>query len=759
MVNIPFQRSVTNLAPSGSEKSILSSDKLFLQIRNKLKNFLFFSSIILFLFHSQTATAQQNNDSEIRSKIDKLIIQLTLEEKISMLHANGIFTTAEVKRLGIPGLSTDDGPLGVREDLSPDGGWASANLTTDSSTFFPNGSALAATWNPLLANRYGFALGEESRARNKDVILAPAFNITRTPLNGRTYEYFSEDPFLNAQLAIEAVRGIQSQSVAACIKHYALNNQETDRGIVNVEVSERALQEIYLPAFKAAIVQGNAWTIMSAYNKVRGDYCSENEYLLNTLLRDKWGFKGIVISDWGGTHSTVKAANNGLDVEMGSNPPYENYYFAKALLDSVKAGKVSEKTINEKVDRILWVLYHTSLKENRPKGSINTLEHSNIVYDIASESIVLLKNERQLLPLQKANLKNVAVIGDNAIRTFHLGGFGAGVKARYEITALQGLKNALGKNVNILFAQGYNAPDYYYAVKNNIDTDKPDATLIAAAVNTAKSADITIVVIGGNRDYESEGRDRKNLSLPFGEQTLVDAVTAANSNTIIVVVGGAPYDLNEIKKNNHTVVWSWYNGSENGNALADVLTGKINPSGKLPFTFPSDLNDSPAHALKSFPGENKYEEYKEGILVGYRWFDTKKIEPLFPFGYGLSYTDYTYSSFKSDKKKYFPDETINTEITIKNNGKLDGKEIIQLYIKKENSSIERAEKELKAFEKVIIPSGKDVIVRSKIPVKELAYFNEKTGNWVIEPGNYNIMAGSSSRDIRATITLYVAEEK
>src|SRR5665647_1840886 len=508
----------------------------------------------------------QDKNAEIEANINQLIKKMTLEEKIAMLHANSIFTTSGVDRLGIPGLSTDDGPLGIREDLSSTGGWESANLTTDSATFFPNGSALAATWNPSLANRYGIAIGEEARARKKDIILAPAFNIARTPICGRTYEYYSEDPFLNAQLAVAAVKGIQSQHVAACVKHYALNNQETDRGRVNVEVSERALREIYLPAFKASIQDGNAWTIMSAYNKVRGEYCSENAYLLNTILKGEWGFKGIVISDWGGTHSTVTAANNGLDVEMGSRPPYENYYFANPLLDSVKAGKVSEKTIDDKVHRILWVLYKTSLSKNLPAGSLNTPVHSKTVYDIASESIVLLKNDKHLLPLKTAGLKTIAVIGDNATHMNHLGGFGAGVKAKYEITPLQGLQNAFGKNVQIKFAQGYIARVINPWQKNKndkeVDVNKPDPALIQEAVNTAKNSDVAILFIGGNRDYESEGRDRKDLSLPFGEQALVDAVTAANPNTIVVIIGGAPYDINKIKKDNHTIVWSWFNGSE-----------------------------------------------------------------------------------------------------------------------------------------------------------------------------------------------------
>ncbi len=699
----------------------------------------------------------QNNDAATEAKISRLIKKMTLEEKIAMLHANSIFKTAGVPRLGIPGLSMDDGPLGVREELSPNGGWAPANLTTDSATFFPNGSAIAATWNPSLAYRYGVALGEEARARGKDVILAPAFNIARTPLCGRTYEYYSEDPFLNTQLAVNAVKGIQTQHVAACVKHFILNNQETNRGRVNVEVSERALREIYLPAFKAAIEKGNAWSIMSAYNKVRGEYCSENAYLLNTILKGEWGFKGIVISDWGGTHSTVDAANNGLDVEMGSRPPYSNYYFANPLLDSIKAGKVSEKTIDEKVHRILWVLYKTALSANRPAGALNTPAHSKAVYDIASESIVLLKNDKHLLPLKTAGIKTIAVIGDNATHMNHLGGFGAGVKAKYEITPLQGLQNALGKTVQIRFAQGYRARviNPWQKKKEDVDVNKPDPALIQEAVNTAKNSDVAILFIGGNRDYESEGRDRKDLSLPFGEQALVDAVTAANANTIVVVIGGAPYDINKIKKDNHTIVWSWFNGSEGGHALADVLTGKINPSGKLPFTFPVALDESPAHYLHTFPGDSLTAIYKEGILVGYRWYDTKNITPLYPFGYGLSYTNFSYSGLHTDKKTYKTNESITVTTKVKNTGKIAGKETVELYIGKEGSKVERAEKELKAFKKVMVPAGKEVTVTLSVPVKSLAYYDQDNSKWVVEPGNYKLMVGKSSRDIEATENINV----
>jgi beta-glucosidase len=717
----------------------------------------FFTKVCLFLAVAVAACgsirAQNKGDAATEAKIESVIKQLTLEEKIAMLHANGIFSTAGVPRLNIPGLMTDDGPLGVREDVKE--GWGSANLTTDSATFFPNGSALAATWNPELAYRYGHDMGQEALARNKSIMLAPAFNITRTPLCGRTYEYYSEDPFLNARLAVQSVKGIQSQHVAACVKHYAVNNQEVERGRVSVQVDERALREIYLPAFKASIEEGNAWTIMSAYNKLRGVYCSENDYLLNRILKGEWKFKGIVISDWGGTHSTVNAANNGLDVEMGSRPPYDKYYFATALLDSVKAGKVSMKVIDEKVHRILWVMYHTTLSNNIPDGKINTPEHSKTVYDIASESIILLKNDRNMLPLNTSNIKSIAVIGDNATRTFHLGGFGAGVKARYEVTALAGLQNRLGNTVNIKYAQGYSG--VYRPARRGVATppEKPDTTLLPQAVALAKTTDAAILFIGGNREYESEGRDRENLSLPFNEQALVDAVTAVNPNTIVVIVGGAPYDIGKIKENNHTIVWSWYNGSENGNALADVLIGKVNPSGKLPFTFPAQLKDSPAHALNAYPGENLQVDYKEGILVGYRWFDTKKIQPMFCFGYGLSYTTYQYTALHTDKPAYKQSENITAIVKVKNTGRYAGKETVQVYVSMPGSKIDRAEKELKAFEKVEIAPGAIAEVSLQIPVRSLAYYDVKSSKWVIEPGKYRILTGTSSGEILQSSTVTV----
>ena len=713
------------------------------------------SVIALFLFVN--VSAQNNNEAALQVKINGIIKKMTLEEKVAMLHGSATFYSAGIPRLGIPEVSYDDGPLGVRREEERFG-WNSANWTTDSATFLPNGSAIAATWNPEMAHKYGVVMGEEANARKKIVMLAPAFNICRIPLCGRTYEYYSEDPYLNGQLAIQAVKGIQSQHVAACVKHFAANNQEVNRSSINEIIDERALREIYLPAFKVAIQQGNAYTIMSAYNKINGYWCSENDFLLDKVLKTEWGFKGVVISDWGGTHHTVAAANAGLDVEMGSSGPNDQWYFAKPLIAAVKIGQVSEKTIDAKVRRILWMIYHTSMSTNHPKGSIATPEHGKAAYDIASESIVLLKNDDHLLPLNTDKVKSIAVIGDNATRTFATGGFGASVKVKYEINALTGIRSRFGKTADIKFAQGYKAN--YLAnntAEQNAGYDKPDQTLIDQAVALAKTTDVAIVCIGSNREYESENHDRKNLSLPFGEQALVNAVTAANSKTIVVIMAGAPYDLNEIKKTNNTIVWSWFNGTEAGNALADVLKGVVNPSGKMPFTFPVSLNDSPAIALDTYPGKDTTTTYKEGILVGYRWYDTKKIDPLYCFGYGLSYTSFTYTGLSIDKKNYTPADKIVATVKVKNSGSVAGKEIVQLYVSKVNSSVPRADKELKAFKKIMITPGNISSVSVNINVSDLAYWSDKLSKWVVEPGEYKLMAASSSKDIRQIASFNVSK--
>jgi beta-glucosidase len=716
---------------------------------------IFLAVLTLLVFNY--VSAQNKTGAALAVKIDGIIKKMTLEEKIAMLHGNALFSSGGVKRLNIPELTYDDGPLGVRDEVLRFD-WKSAGWTTDSATFLPNGSAIAATWNPAMAYKYGVVLGEEANARKKNIMLAPAFNICRMPLCGRTYEYYSEDPYLNAQLAVQAVKGIQSQHVAACVKHFAVNNQELNRDSVNAVVNERALREIYLPAFKAAVQQGGAYAIMSAYNKVNGYWCSENSFLLKDILKKEWGFNGVVISDWGGVHHTIAAANNGLDVEMGSQGPYHNWYFADPLLAAVKSGKVTQHAIDDKVHRILWLMYHTSMSGNNPAGSIATPAHSKAAYAIAAESIVLLKNDKHLLPLKTAAIKSIAVIGDNAIRTFATGGYGAGVKAKYEVTALAAIKAKLGKLINVRFAQGYKA-NYLTgnSAAQNAGYNVPDEALIKQAAALASSSDVAIVCIGSNREYESESKDRKDLKLPFGEQELVDAVTAANPNTIVVVMAGAPYDLDEVQKTNHTILWSWFNGSEAGNALADALTGTIDPSGKMPFTFPVSLHDSPAFATNAYPGDTLTANYKEGILVGYRWYDTKKIDPLYCFGYGLSYTSFAYSNLRVNGREYKPGDIVKVSLKIKNIGQVAGKETVQLYIGKTDARILMPEKQLKAFKKINIEPHKAVNISMAVNVNNLAYFNEEQSKWTVEPGRYKIFAGSSSRDIRQVAYFMVTQ--
>ncbi|AVR43990.1 glycosyl hydrolase [Christiangramia fulva] len=684
-------------------------------------------------------------------QIDSLIAKMTLEEKAGMLHGNSMFTTAGVERLGIPELKMTDGPLGIREELHRES-WAPLGLENDFATFYPAGGGLSATWNPEMAHTFGNSIGAEARDRNKDVLLAPAFNIIRTPLGGRTFEYFTEDPFLNKKLVVPYVKGVQENDVAACIKHFAVNNQETNRGSVDVQMDERTLREIYLPAFKAAVEQGHAYSVMAAYNKFRGDYLNENEYMLEEILKGEWDFKGIVISDWDAVHSTVKALKNGADVEMGTNKPFNEYYFAQPLIDSVKAGKISEEEVNDHVRRVLRVMYniHSIDSTNRAKGSRNTEAHLKDAYNIASESVILLKNSEDLLPLNLTNIKSVAIIGNNADRKFAQGGFGAGVKTKNEVTPLQALKEKLPAAISVKYSQGYE--EKYLPSKNGQSygretLDTPNSKMIDEAVKTAKESDVAIIFAGSNRDYESEAADRKDLHLPFGQGELIQKVLEANPNTIVVMIAGGPFDLQKINDQTSTIVWSWFNGSEGGNALADILLGKVNPSGKLPWTMPKNLEDSPAHATHSFPGDESV-NYKEGILTGYRWFDTKNIEPLYPFGYGLSYTHFNFRDLTVNKEDVFsPEDVIRLNVDVENTGKMAGKEVVQVYVSKENSKIERANQELKGFAKIMVPAGDRKTVTIDIPVKELAYFDEDTNSWKIEPGTYLLKVGNSSRNI------------
>lgn len=701
--------------------------------------------------------------SEHDAEIDKLVSQMTLEEKIGMLHGNSMFSTGAVERLGIPELKMADGPLGVREEISRDS-WAPAGLTNDFATYYPAGGGLAATWNAEMAHTFGNSLGEELRARDKDMLLSPAINMVRTPLGGRTYEYMSEDPFLNKKIAVPLIVGLQEKDVMACVKHYAANNQETNRDFVDVQMDERTLREIYLPAFEAAVKEAKSYAIMGAYNKFRGEYLCENDYMLNKILRDEWGFKGIVVSDWAAVHSTVKSLKSGLDIEMGTPKPFNEFFLADKLIAAVKAGEIPETEIDLHVKRILRVLFQVKAigGKDREKGSISTEAHYQDAYKIAAEDIVLLKNSNNALPLKLDGVKSIAVIGNNAMKKNALGGFGAGVKTKREVTPLDGLKNRLPSSIKINYAEGYLER---YDKKNKgklgditlngpVTIDELDSAKVQEAVEAAKKSDVAVIFAGSNRDYETEASDRRTLKLPFGQEELIKKVLAVNPRTIVVMIAGAPFDIDEITKKSPAVVWSWFNGSEGGNALADVLLGKVNPSGKLPWTMPKNIMDSPAHATNSFPG-GKSVNYAEGILIGYRWFDTKNIAPLFPFGYGLSYTTFAIENAKTDKTSYAENDVISVSAEVKNTGKVDGKEVVQVYSSKADSKVTRASKELKGFKKVLVKSGSSETVTIQIPVKELAYYNVSAKKWTVEPGKYTLKIGNSSRDIKTEIAITI----
>ncbi len=704
-------------------------------------------------------------------EITRIISEMTLEEKIEMLHGKSMFTTAGIERLNIPDLEYADGPFGIREELEAHS-WNPLHLTTDSATFFPTGSALAATWSPEMAYKYGEGMAAEAKLRGKDMILGPAMNIQRIPTGGRTYEYLSEDPFLSGELAVNYTLGAQDHQEAVCLKHFAVNNQEDMRGFVDVKISERAMREIYLAPFEAAVKRGDAYGIMAAYNKISGDWCSENDFLLNKILRDEWGYKGIVISDWGGTHSTTKAALGGLDVEM----PNDNY-FGQALLDSVQAGIVPEEVIDQKVRHLLRVRFAVPAV---PKEEANTQITSQpaqqqIAYEVATKSIVLLKNSG-VLPIKSDKVKRIAVIGENATRHMASGGVGAGVKALYEITPLEGLLKAFeGTDVQIDYAQGYmpqgtqHRRPHHRGEAAPIDREKArneqNEVLNKEAVALAKEADLVLFIGGTNREVETEGSDRMNITLPSHQDELIQQIAEVNPNIVSVMVVGAPVDLRVVEKCSAAIVVSWFNGSEGGHALADVLSGKISPSGKLPFTFPEKLEDSPAYYLGVYPQEipetsgdvfmdlvnsDKFmadlsaeTDYAEGIFVGYRWYTTQDIAPLYPFGHGLSYTDFNYSDLQVQLNK----EEIAVSFTLHNAGEMDAEEVSQVYVGRPQSDIERPAYELKGFQRIALKAGEEKEVTLSIPLEQLRHWDEAQHQWAFETGPALIMVGGSSQEL------------
>lgn len=720
------------------------------------------------LFLNAAAASSQVTDKEkvqMEKRIEKLIKKMTLEEKVGLLHGNSKFYVAGVERLGIPEWSLSDGPHGVRAEINRHD-WAYAGWTNDSASYFPTGTAFAAAWNPELAYRRGEVLGEEARWRKKDVLLGPGVNIIRSPLCGRNFEYMSEDPYMNSVLAVAYIKGLQSRDVACSVKHFAVNNQETNRTTVDVECSERALREIYLPAFKAAVQEGGALTVMAAYNKFRGEFCAENNYLVRKILRNEWGFDGVYVTDWGAVHSTVPSMEAGLDLEMGTLiDKYEDWYYANPLIEAVKSGKIPMSLVDEKVGDVLRVMIKTNVLDPKKRfgpGSMNTKEHQQATYDAAAEAIVLLKNQNNLLPLDFSSIKSLAVIGDNATRKHSNGGLSSEIKAVYEVTPLEALRAKWGDKVDIRFAQGYEKLSTFVEGSNNgqssgtfsSKTQESDA-LLKEAVEVARTSDVALLVCGLNHDYDTESFDRLNMDIPYGQVELIQEVVKANPRTIVVMIAGSPLNMAAVDICSPAIVWAWFNGMEGGNALVDVLSGKVNPSGKMPFTTPVSLDQSPAHALGNFPGRDLKVNYEEDILVGYRWFDTKGLPVVYPFGYGLSYTTFNYSNLNTDKKTYDQADTIQATFTLTNTGDREGAEVAQLYVSDPVCSVMRPVKELKGFKKVFLKPGESRRITLDIPVSSLAFYSEAQSQFVVEPGEFILQLGASASDIKQRISVEV----
>lgn len=701
----------------------------------------------------------------IEARVKDALSRMTLEEKVALCHAQSKFSSAGVPRLGIPELWMSDGPHGVRAEINWND-WGYANWTNDSITAFPALTCLAATWNPDMSAKYGKAIGEEARYREKDVLLGPGVNIYRTPMNGRNFEYMGEDPYLASVMCVPYIQELQKNGVAACVKHYALNNQELWRGHIDVNLSDRALHEIYLPAFKAAVEEGGAWSIMGAYNKIRGQHACHNDFTLNKILKDDWKFDGCVITDWGGAHDTYEAAVNGLDIEMGSYTngltsesvfTYNDYYLASPYLQMLKDGKVPMSTIDDKASRILRLIFRTAMNRQKPYGSVATEEHYAAAREIGNEGIVLLKNApvvkkgAPLLPIDAAKYQNILVVGDNAVRLLNQGGGSSELKVKDMVSPLDGLRAVYGDKV--AYAKGYAAGRPMYGRADEIPQNVVDS-LRAEAVEMAKKADLVVLVGGLNKNHfqDCEGGDRLEYGLPFGQDELIEALLGVNKNLVLVLLSGNAVEMPWVSRV-PAIVQGWYLGSMGGKSLADILSGAVNPSGKLPFSFPARLKDCGAHAFDelSYPGDSIKQEYKEDILVGYRWHDTKKIPALFPFGHGLSYTTFTYGKPVASAKVMAADGTLTLTVAVKNTGSVAGKEIVQLYIGDDKCSVLRPVKELKHFAKVALAPGEEKNVTFTLTPDDLKFYDEASAAWKYEPGKFKAYVCASSADVRGVV--------
>ncbi len=701
----------------------------------------------------------------IEERIEDALSRMTLEEKVAMCHAQSKFSSAGVPRLGIPEVWCTDGPHGIRAEVFWDE-WNTAGWTNDSCIAFPALTCLAATWNPEMSGLYGKSIGEEARYRNKNVLLGPGVNIYRTPLNGRNFEYMGEDPYLSSVMVVPYIKGVQENGVAACVKHFALNNQEVDRDHVNVNVSDRALYEIYLPAFKAAVQKGGAWSIMGSYNKYKGEHCCHNQYLLNDILRKEWGFDGVVVSDWGGVHDTKQAIYNGLDMEFGTwtnglnwsaSNAYDNYYLAMPFLKLIRSGEVKEEEVDKKVRNILRMIFRTTMNKNRPWGSFGTEEHALAGQKIAQEGIVLLQNNKNVLPVDLTKVKRIAVIGENAVKRMTIGGGSSSLKVKYEQSPLAGLKQRIGSQAEIIYAPGYESPAV--AEQDVKGAKAPEQKVIDVlglreeAVVAAKNADIVLFFGGLNKNehQDCEGVDRQEYDLPYNQNELISALAKANPNLVVVLLTGNGVAMPWVKEVS-AIVEGWYSGTEAGNAIASVLMGDVNPSGKLPFTIPVSLKDNAAAVMGDYPGDGKEETYNEDIFVGYRWADKQKTKPLFSFGHGLSYTTFAYGKAEIDKSKISADDQLTVSIKIKNTGKRSGSEVVQLYISDKKSSLPRPVKELKGFKKIQLNAGEEQQVSFTISKEELSFFDDTKHSWIAEPGIFEALVGASSTDIRSKVS-------
>lgn len=736
--------------------------------RKNRNNRIFILILAGFFIVNLKVEAQQNSSimgslKELNTKIDSIISLLTLEEKVAMCHAQSKFSTPGVARLGIPEVWMSDGPHGVRQEIKWDN-WGSAEWTNDSITAFPALTCLAATFNTKLSKEYGVSVGEEARYRKKDVLLGPGVNIYRTPLNGRNFEYMGEDPYLASKMVVPYIKGVQQNGVAACVKHYALNNQEKWRGHINVEVSDRALYEIYLPAYKAAVEEGDVWSIMGAYNQFRGQHTTHHQLLMNKILKTDWAFDGVVISDWGSAHNTKEAALYGLDMEMGTGTDglttstqnaYDAYYLANPFLKLLQENEIAEAVVDDKVRRILRLMYRTNMSQNRPFGRVNNQEHLDVARKIAGEGIVLLKNEKSFFPIKDNAKLIIAVIGENATKSLTIGGGSSELKAKNEISPLEGLKERY-KNATIVHAIGYaSGPSVYGKV---IPSKLNVKQLQKEAIELASKADVVLFVGGLNKNHfqDCEGGDRKSFGLPFGQDELINEILKVNKNVGVVLVSGNAVQMPWIN-NVKGLMQTWYLGSEAGNAIADVISGDVNPSGKLPFSFPKSLEDNAAHSFGelSYPGDGVNQYYKEDILVGYRWHDTKKIEPLFAFGEGLSYSNFEMSNVKIDKKTYSKGEQIVVSANVSNTGNFDGAEVVQVYIGKQHSKVDRALKELKGFRKVFVKKDGVKTVEVLIKTNDLAFYDETISNWNLEKGDYILYVGNASNHISKELKITI----